>query len=124
VEGRNNVETVEEKRVRLTKNIISEYAAEERTDFFATLAAKTTDHDAIAGDDNNLTRRMKMHVLEQKGKLFYKLADDFCGNAKWEDDVENVMDVDKVFIKGHKQAITSLNWLQDNKSIITGSKDC
>jgi len=98
----NNVETVEEKRVRLTKNIISEYAAEEKTDFFATLTAKTTDHDIIAGEDNNLTKRMKMHMLEQKGKLFYKLADEFCGNSKWEDDVENVMDVDRVFIKGHK----------------------
>lgn len=45
-----------------------------------------------------------MHMLEQKGKLFYKLAEDFCGNAKWEESEkdENVMDMDRVFIKGHK----------------------
>ena len=122
----NNVETVEEKRVRLTKNIISEYAADEKTDFFATLTARTTDHEIMTTDDNQLTTRMKMHMLEQKGKLFYKLADDFCSNAKWEENEkdENVMDMDRVFIKGHKQAITSLNWSLDNKYIITSSKDC
>ena len=65
-----------------------------------------------------------MHMLEQKGKLFYKLADDFCGNTEWETEREHEIEVEKVFIKGHKQAITSLNWAQDNKSIITGSKDC
>jgi len=27
-------------------------------------------------------------------------------------------------MKGHKQAITSLEWMLDNKSVITGSKDC
>jgi hypothetical protein len=53
---------------------------------------------------------MKMHMLEQKGKLFYKLADDFCGNTEWETEREHEIEVEKVFIKGHKQAITSLNW--------------
>jgi len=27
-------------------------------------------------------------------------------------------------MKGHKQAITCLDWLPDNRSLITGSKDC
>lgn len=68
---------------------------------------------------------MKMHMLEQKGKLFYKIADEFCSNSKWEEnDEEHIMDMDRVFIKGHKQAITTLNWGLDNKYIITGSKDC
>jgi hypothetical protein len=39
----------------------------------------------MAADDNQLTRRMKFQMLEQKGKLFYKLAADFCGNDVWED---------------------------------------
>ena len=39
--GVEDKETAEEKRVRLTKSIIKEYAADDRTDFFATLAAKT-----------------------------------------------------------------------------------
>lgn len=66
-------------------------------------------------------------MLEQKGKLFYKVAADFCGNQVWEEDEkspEHIIDVNKTFIKGHKQAITCLNWTSDNKSIITGSKDC
>jgi len=35
-------ETAEEKRLRLTKKIISEYAADEKTDFFASLVSKST----------------------------------------------------------------------------------
>lgn len=31
---------------------------------------------------------------------------------------------DRTFLKGHKAAITCLDWDLDNKSIITGSKDC
>jgi len=79
-------ETAEEKRLRLTKKIISEYATEEKTDFFASLVSKSTvEQEIIAADDNQLTRRMKFQMLEQKGKLFYKLAADFCGNDVWED---------------------------------------
>jgi hypothetical protein len=40
-EEMNQVETVEEKRLKMTKQIIKEYASEEKTDFFATLQAKT-----------------------------------------------------------------------------------
>ena len=66
-------------------------------------------------------------MLEQKGKLFYKLASDFCGNTAWEENEnskEHIVKVNKTFIKGHKQAITCLNWTSDNKYLITGSKDC
>ena len=28
------------------------------------------------------------------------------------------------FMKGHKGAITCMDWMADNKSLITGSKDC
>jgi len=34
-------ETVEQKRLKMTKQIIKDYASEERQDFFATLQAKT-----------------------------------------------------------------------------------
>ena len=54
-------ETAEEKRLRLTKKIIQEYASEEKQDFFLTLNAKTTqDQDIMQVDDDQLTRRMKM----------------------------------------------------------------
>ena len=46
-------ETAEEKRLRLTKKIINDYAAEEKTDFFATLVSKSTaEQEIIQADDN------------------------------------------------------------------------
>jgi len=67
-------ETAEEKRLRMTKQIISDYATGENgaNDFFATLTAKTTtDHDIINKDDDRLTKHLKMQALQTKGKLFY-----------------------------------------------------
>ena len=58
-------ETAEEKRLRMTKQIIQEYAVDSKTDFFATLQAKTSaDQDIVRDDDDLLTRRMKMQMLE------------------------------------------------------------
>lgn len=49
----------------MTKQIIKEYASEEKTDFFATLSAKTLqDQDILNADDDQLTKRMKLQVLE------------------------------------------------------------
>jgi WD40 repeat protein len=62
------------------------------------------------------------------------VANDYTGYSEFEkesiDDAvqtEQVLGEDlfeRTFMKGHKQAITSLEWMVDNKSIITGSKDC
>lgn len=59
-----------------------------------------------------------MHLLEQKGKLFYQIAEDFAGvsheNEAKEDEEESklapVVDnqFDRHFLKGHKKAITCL----------------
>ena len=58
-------ETAEEKRLRITKQIIQEYAVDSKADFFATLQAKTSaDQDIVRDDDDLLTRRMKMQMLE------------------------------------------------------------
>jgi hypothetical protein len=48
--------------------------------------------------------------------LFYKIADDFCGNKEWEEEetMPHEIDVERTFMKGHKQAITTLNWAPDN----------
>ena len=87
---------------------------------------------------------MKMHLLEKKGKLFYKVANEFTGYDQFEREEEPVDDdeemkiddktsgeqiiddslFDRNFMKGHKGAITTVNWQIDNKSIISGSKDC
>ena len=82
-----------------------------------------------AGDDA-LTKRMKMHLLEKKGKLFYTIANDFTGFSQFEQedaDEQQIIDEDRferTFLKGHKSAITCLEWSADNRSVITGSKDC
>ena len=47
--------------------------------------------------------------------LFYNIADEY-GSTEAE--------FDRVFIKGHKKAITAMEWMPDNKQIITASKDC
>lgn len=60
-----------------------------------------------------LTRKLKYQILEKKGKLFYEIAKEFKD-----------CEYDKVFIKGHKKAITALEWSHDNKSVFTASKDC
>ena len=86
-----NLETVEEKRLRMAKGIIAEYAREDKNDFFDQLHAKTEHEEEImeAGDDA-ITRRMKMHLLEKKGKLFYTIANDFTGYTEFEKDDEPV----------------------------------
>jgi ribosomal RNA-processing protein 9 len=119
----------------MTKQVIKEFASGQNDDFFENLQAKAAPEEHIMeqGDDN-LTKKLKLHLLEQKGKLFYSLAADF-GVAEAEPkkeegkevkEVERSLDdqFDRVFLKGHKKAITCMNWMPDNKSIITGSKDC
>ena len=39
--------------------------------------------------DDALTKRMKLHVLEQRGKLFYQIAHDFTGYSKFEESEED-----------------------------------
>lgn len=53
--------------------------------------------------------------MEQKDKLFYNISKSY-GSPDAE--------YDRVFMKGHKKAITAMEWLPDNKRIITASKDC
>ena len=64
----------------MTKQVIKEFAAGANDDFFDNLQAKAAPEEHImdAGDDN-LTKKLKLHLLEQKGKLFYSLAADFTG---------------------------------------------
>ena len=76
----------------------------------------------LQDDDDVITKRLKMQALEHKNKLFYKLADSFCGNSEW--NIDHEIACEKTFLKGHKQAITCLQWAPGNQHIVTGSKDC
>jgi ribosomal RNA-processing protein 9 len=64
-------------------------------------------------EDDMLTKKLKYQMLEKKGKLFYEVAQDYTERS-----------LEKHFLKGHKKAITSLQWMPDDKSVITASKDC
>lgn len=72
------------------------------------MAKTSTDMDIIKQDDDEVVKRMKLKMLEQKGKLFYKLSERFCGNSEWEEDQEHVIETERIFMKGHKGAITTL----------------
>jgi len=114
----------EEKRLKMTKQVIAEFARNDNDDFFEKLQAKTTPEEQILNkEDDLLTRKMKMHLLESQGKLFYSIAEDFarCGEEekaemRAEEDEAPIVDdqFDRYFLKGHKKAITCLEWMPDN----------
>jgi ribosomal RNA-processing protein 9 len=111
-------ESPDEKRLRMTKALIKELGEEtkEKENFFHGLQANTsTDVNIISAEDDEVRKVLKYKILEQKEKLFYNIADEY-GSTEAE--------FDRVFIKGHKKAITAMEWMPDNKQIITASKDC
>ncbi len=115
-DGDEVIETVEEKKMKMTKQLLAELEqpSGKLNDFFENLHAKGEAEAEIFGqEDDMLTKRLKYQILEKKGKLFYNIADDYLGG-----------EFDRVFLKGHKKAITALEWGVDNKSIFTASKDC
>ena len=116
-EGHEN-ETVEEKRLRATKKLIKDLGEETKNndEFFVNLHANTTtDVNIIDDEDDKVKKALKYKILEQKDKLFYNIAKDYA-----QPDTE----YDRVFIKGHKKAITDMHWMPDNRKVITSSKDC
>ena len=91
------METAEEKRLRMANQIIKEYGKDDKADFFEKLHAKTQmEEEILDKGDDAITKRMKMHLLEKKGKLFYKVAQDFTGYGEFEkDDVDGDEDEDE-----------------------------
>jgi len=43
----------------------------------------------MEADDDAITRRMKMHLLEKKGLLFHTIANDFTGFKAFEKETES-----------------------------------
>lgn len=120
-------ETLEERRLRMTKQLLEELQQPTATgmqdEFFESLQTGGNKAEAEVDifneeEDDLLTRRLKYQILEKKGKLFYNIADSFTAGNVDEDDYQ------KVFLKGHKKAITALEWSMDNRSVFTASKDC
>jgi len=102
----------------MTKKLIKELGEETKNndDFFYNLQANaTTDFNIINDEDDKVKKALKYKILEQKDKLFYNIAKDYATpEAEYE----------RIFIKGHKKAITDMAWMPDNTKLITSSKDC
>mmetsp|Transcript_19417 Transcript_19417/g.29828 ORF Transcript_19417/g.29828 Transcript_19417/m.29828 type:complete len:194 (+) Transcript_19417:109-690(+) len=113
-------ENEDERRLRMTKKLIQTVGEEskekEKQDFFLNLQTNTSaEVDILKEEDDGVRRALKYKLLEQKEKLFYKVADRYgAPDAEY----------DRIFIKGHKRAITHLEWLPGNRQLMTSSKDC
>jgi len=75
-----------------------------KDDFFESLQAGSGKVDAEVeifneDEDDMLTKRLKYQILEKKGKLFYNIAEHFTSG-----------EMQTVFLKGHKKAITAMEW--------------
>ena len=92
-------ETIEEKRLKDTKNLIQQLGQEqnlkEKEDFFLNLQAEVN---ILEDGDDKVKKALKYKVLEQRDKLFYNLNKDYGTAANYE----------RVFMKGHKKAITQI----------------
>jgi len=99
-------ETIEERRLRMTKALLEELKQPNapKDDFFESLQAGSGKFDAEVeifneDEDDMLTKRLKYQILEKKGKLFYNIAEHFTSG-----------EMQTVFLKGHKKAITAMEW--------------
>ena len=98
----------------MTKKLLEDMKNETAGDFEESLQPKAHPEVGIIKDnDDAITKRLKMQVLEERGKLFHEIA------YEWEE-----KKLETHFIKGHKKAITCVDWMPDNKKVVTGSKDC
>ena len=78
-------------------------------------ANATTDVNIMTAEDDDVKRALKYKILEQREKLFYQINKQY-GQPETE--------YEMTFMKGHKKAITAMEWMPDNRKIITASKDC
>ncbi|XP_071960228.1 U3 small nucleolar RNA-interacting protein 2-like isoform X2 [Antedon mediterranea] len=95
-------ETVQEKRLRLTKLYLSQLEEEEREKN----ELKEIDEDAVA-------HRLKDEILEQRGKLQRKVAETLVAPSS--DDIR--------ILRGHKLPLTCLVVSSDSQFIYSASKD-
>lgn len=101
-ESEAEIETAQEKRLRLAKTYLEEIEREEKQ--------RAEDKEL----DENITQRLKDDYLEQSGRLRRTLADAYIGYES---------DSIKYLKNGHKSSVTCLCLSSDDKYIFSGSKD-
>ncbi|XP_057375125.1 U3 small nucleolar RNA-interacting protein 2-like isoform X1 [Daphnia carinata] len=104
-ESEEDEETVQEKRLRLTKEYIQEIENQERI--------RREEHDI---DKSVIAHRLKEDLLEQSGRLRRTVADSY--------EKVNEALIRHLHCKDHKQPITCLTISPDCQSLFTASKDC
>jgi len=102
-------ETPEEKRLRLAQQYLENF---KRT----TAIDKEFDSEEDEDSDDNLSKSLREHVLELKGKQIKELAAKLEGKQ---------VDVEKVrILKGHQHTVTCLALAEDDSVVYSGGKDC
>ncbi|XP_026473239.1 U3 small nucleolar RNA-interacting protein 2 [Ctenocephalides felis] len=101
-ESEDEIETPQEKRLRLAKKYLEEIEREEKL--------RAEDKEV----DDNVTQRLKDDYLEQSGRLRRTVADSFVGFET--DSIKYLKNV-------HKLPVTCLCLSSDNKYIFSGGKD-
>lgn len=102
-EVENDVETAQEKRLRLAKQYLAQLESEEQEKE----ESGNIDRDAIA-------HRLKQDVLEQAGRHHQRIASQY---------IQPSQDAIRV-LKGHQLPITCVCVSPDDKVVFSGSKDC
>lgn len=97
-------ETAQEKRLRLTKQYLSQLDEE----------GQDKEEDTEGPVNDAVAERLKEDVLEQSGRLQRQVARDYL----------TPRNEDITVLKGHKLSITCLVISPDNKHVFSGSKDC
>lgn len=123
-ESEEDEETVQEKRLRLTKEYIQEIENQGRSHvtglfklninhMFSTERIRREEHDI---DKSVIAHRLKEDLLEQSGRLRRTVADSY-------EKVDEAL-IRHLHCKDHKQPITCLTISPDCQSLFTASKDC
>ncbi|XP_071138149.1 U3 small nucleolar RNA-interacting protein 2-like [Mytilus galloprovincialis] len=98
-----DIETAQEKKLRLAKQYLSQIQAEE---------ADNLEDEEIHRDI--VSHRLKQDILEQTGRLHKQVADDYIPPT-----IEDI-----TVLRGHQLSVTCIIISSDSKHIYSGSKDC
>lgn len=102
-EDEEELETEQEKKLRLAKKYLAEIERQEKEKL-----------DAQEVDRAVVSHRLRTDLLEQSGQLHKKVAEKVQG-----------VDKDRILIlKGHKLSVTCVTVSQDGQHIFSGAKDC
>jgi len=112
-------ETADEKRLRMTKNILNSLAKpdeKEENEENEEENEEIKEKGLFAVNEQDLiNKKLKLAYLEKQGKIFREYIPELTPDAF----TKNIK-----FYKGHKKTVTCLEISKDGKNIFSGGKDC